>query len=59
MAFAQLGASAARDPAVERWGLMPVPDYAAALQETLERDYVTRFAEHGIDAAAAWQAARD
>jgi hypothetical protein len=40
-----------------RWGLMPAADYAAALRETLERDYVPRFAEHGIDARDAWQRA--
>jgi hypothetical protein len=35
---------------------MPAPDDARALHDTLERDYVPRFADHGIDARAAWQA---
>jgi hypothetical protein len=51
-------ASAEGEPALARWGLMPAADYAAALLETLERDYVPRFAEHGIDARAAWQRAK-
>jgi hypothetical protein len=40
-----------------RWGLMPAADYATALRETLERDYVPRFAEHGIDARKGWERA--
>ena len=55
--FDRLGASVAPDPLAQRWGLMPVPDYAEALGDTLERDYVPRFHEHGIDARAAWNAA--
>lgn len=45
------------EPALARWGLMPAAGYGAALRETLERDYIPRFAEHGIDAHAAWQQA--
>jgi hypothetical protein len=36
------------------YGLISPPRYASALLETLERDYVPRFAEHGIDAQRAW-----
>ena len=36
------------------WGLMPNGDYAAILEETLERDYQPRFSAFGIDARAAW-----
>lgn len=38
------------------WGLMPVARYAEILTRTVERDYVPRFAAHGIDARAAWEA---
>jgi hypothetical protein len=55
-AFASLGQVSEADPEAQRWGLMPMSDYAAALQDTLERDYVPRFADHGIDARAAWNA---
>lgn len=44
------------DEAARAWGLMPHAEYAEALAETLERDYVPRFAEYGIDAGAAWRA---
>jgi hypothetical protein len=40
-------------PAARAWGLMPHADYAAAVAETMERDYIPRFAEYGIDARAA------
>jgi hypothetical protein len=30
------------------WGLMPIGDYAAAVQETFERDYTPRFAGLGF-----------
>jgi len=41
------------DPALRAWGLMPATEYRAALLETIERDYVPRFAEYGIDARMA------
>lgn len=44
------------DEAGRAWGLMSHAEYASALAETLERDYVPRFAEYGIDAHAAWHA---
>lgn len=52
---------AARDeqeiPEADRgWGLMPAGWYARVLDETLERDYVSRFEKHGIDARRAWSA---
>jgi hypothetical protein len=37
------------------WGLMPTARYAAVLERTLARDWIPRFARHGIDARAAWQ----
>jgi hypothetical protein len=43
------------DEAGRAWGLMPHAEYATALVETLERDYLPRFDEYGIDAQAAWQ----
>lgn len=55
-AFAQLGAPIAPNALAQRWGLMPPPAYAEALRDCLERDYVTRFRDHGIDARAAWDA---
>jgi hypothetical protein len=54
-AFSRLAEPAPSDPLARRWGLMPAPDYARALQETLARDYVPRFADLGIDAARAWE----
>jgi hypothetical protein len=36
-----------------RWGLMPVADYRAALTTAIERDYIPRFAQLGIDARKA------
>lgn len=57
-AFDQLGAAATLDPLARRWGLMHAAEYADALLETLERDYVPRFADHGLDARAAWAAER-
>jgi hypothetical protein len=44
------------DESSRAWGLMPNSDYRAALEETLERDYVPRFAEYGIDARRAYGA---
>lgn len=41
-------------PGLRAWGLMPTPDYAATLEETLTRDYVPLFAASGIDARVAW-----
>jgi len=56
---AHASAALAHDLATQaRWGLMPTADYAAALRDTLERDYTPRFAEHGIDARKAWERAR-
>lgn len=52
--FDSLGKAADDDPVARRYGLIPAPVYASALVETLERDYVPRFAEHGIDAKSAW-----
>ncbi|WP_437922886.1 ferritin-like domain-containing protein [Sorangium sp. So ce291] len=37
------------------WGLMPVARYGEILERAVERDYVPRFGEHGIDALSAWQ----
>jgi hypothetical protein len=45
------------DALARGWGLMAAAEYADALRECLERDYVPRFAEYGIDARAAWDAA--
>jgi hypothetical protein len=42
------------DPADRAWGLMPPAEYATAVERTLERDWVPRFAAHGIDARKAW-----
>lgn len=39
------------------WGLMPSARYGEILERTVTRDYVPRFGEQGIDAAAAWQRA--
>lgn len=39
------------------WGLMAGQRYARLLEETLERDYVPRFAELDVDARAAWNEA--
>lgn len=44
------------DVSLRAWGLMPNAEYAAALEETLERDYAPRFAEYGIDARRAYDA---
>lgn len=52
--YAQLGAERRHVEARAAWGLMPVPDYAATLDETLERDYVPLFGSLGIDARRAW-----
>jgi hypothetical protein len=35
------------------WGLMPLGEYAAAVEETFERDYAPRFAGLGIDVRTA------
>jgi hypothetical protein len=44
-------------PDAERaWGLMPTASYGEILGNTLERDYVPRFARFDIDALAAWHA---
>jgi hypothetical protein len=54
--YAQLGVHTDPNPARAAWGLMPPADYAAVLQETVERDYVPLFAAHGIDAERAFNA---
>jgi hypothetical protein len=51
--YAPEGSSATFDPALRAWGLMPPAEYRTALLETIERDYVPRFAEYGIDARSA------
>lgn len=38
-----------------QWGLAPPGDYAAILRRTVERDYLPRFAQLGVEAAAAWR----
>ena len=53
-AYAELGKEPALSDARAFWGLMPRPDYAAALEETLQRDYVPLFAALDIDAMQAW-----
>jgi hypothetical protein len=53
-AYAELGKTQAPSEARAFWGLMPAPNYADALEETLNRDYVPLFAALGIDAAKAW-----
>lgn len=55
-AHAQLGAERKFIASRAAWGLMPPPDYAATLEETLERDYVPLFGALGIDASRAWHA---
>jgi hypothetical protein len=53
------GATRTAIPAEDRtWGLMPPARYAQILERTVERDYVPRFAAHGIDARTAWEASR-
>lgn len=42
------------DDADRIWGLMPPAEYAAAVDRTLERQWVPRFARVGIDARRAW-----
>lgn len=44
------------DETARAWGLMSHAEYRQALDETVERDYVPRFAEYEIDARVAWQA---
>lgn len=34
------------------WGLIPLEEYARAVEETFARDYVPRFAAHGIEVSA-------
>jgi len=55
-AFSQLGAERKYVQARAVWGLMPPPDYAATLEETLERDYTPLFGAMEIDAQRAWRA---
>lgn len=51
--YAPEAPSPAFDPALRAWGLIPAAEYRAALLETIERDYVPRFAEYDIDARMA------
>jgi len=53
--FSQLGAARRYVEARAAWGLMPAPDYAATLKETLERDYTPLFGAMDIDAERAWR----
>jgi hypothetical protein len=46
--------SAAIDAGERAWGLMPPADYARVLQATLEREWVPRFRELGLDARRPW-----
>ena len=50
--YAPESASEAFDPELRAWGLMSHAEYREALLETIERDYVPRFAEYGIDVRA-------
>ncbi|MFT3922446.1 MAG: hypothetical protein QM778_07930 [Myxococcales bacterium] len=44
-----LARSAARTSAnAQAWGVMPLSDYVASVEETFQRDYTTRFRELGI-----------
>lgn len=52
-----LGHESARSSVQAAWGLMPPPDYAAALEEALARDYVPLFGDFEIDAQQAWRGA--
>jgi hypothetical protein len=36
------------------WGLISPSEYAAAVERTLVRDWIPRFAKRGVDARAAW-----
>jgi hypothetical protein len=56
--FEQLDTASTEDPVARRWGLMPIAEYVSALRDTLERDYVPRFADRGLDAGSAWEAER-
>lgn len=51
--LADAGAEAI-DDADRRWGLAPAAEYAEILERSIDRDFTPRFAELGIDAAAAW-----
>lgn len=54
------GASASASTFAEpdrAWGLMEVARYREAVDRTLHRDWIPRFAEVGIDAAQAWSRA--
>jgi hypothetical protein len=45
------------DPADRVWGLMPPAEYADAVDQTLTREWIPRFAAAGIDAQKAWASA--
>lgn len=45
-------------PEDRAWGLMPAARYGEILERSVSRDYVPRFGEHSIDAAAAWEASK-
>jgi hypothetical protein len=38
------------------WGVVPALEYPGILRRTVERDYMPRFGQLGIEAAAAWRA---
>jgi hypothetical protein len=46
--------SAAIDDGERAWGLMPPADYARVLQATVERDWIPRFRQLGLDARRPW-----
>jgi hypothetical protein len=53
-AFSKLGNECKYVEARAAWGLMPPPDYASTLAETLERDYIPLFGAVDVDARRAW-----
>lgn len=52
--FSKLGNERKYVEARAAWGLMPPPDYASTLAETLERDYIPLFGAVDVDARRAW-----
>jgi len=54
-AYEALGQTAPPTPEHAAWGLMPPCDYAAALEETLRKDYAPLFADFDIDVERAWK----
>lgn len=53
-AYSELHRASTSSDALRAWGLMPTPDYAAVLHDTVTRDYVPLFNSQGIDAQSAW-----